>query len=237
MLRLLGVAALLLVCGCVPLDFFQENTDTATVHSSQFAPTGQTAQVKALKLTPSSPTAAITVDRIGQQLLAANKQLGIKPNFMTIGAGDPEIFHQGTTTLYITESLVRQCKSEGQLAAVLSLEMGKMIAERESFVNPADRDPPKALPMQVPIGNAGQFSGMDQIYQAEVAKLDADRRVPARKVAPLTPELLARKYLETAGFDSNELVAVTPVLQAADKNYVLEKQFNPPNTPPMWAPK
>jgi hypothetical protein len=238
MVRRLSVATLLLACGCIPLDVLKTDNDTAMVSSSQFTTPAPVQLIsRSAKPPAGSAEACIIVDKIGQQLVDANKQLGIKPLFSTIGAPDPEIFHQGTGAVYITESLVRQCKTEGQLAAVLSMELGKMISEREALVNPEDRDPPKRLPIVVPIGNAAQFTGTEQLYLAEVAQLDADKHRPARKIVPPDPAVLARKYLETAGFDSKDLVAVAPLLQAADKTYVLEKQFKGSVNLPVTTPK
>jgi hypothetical protein len=239
--RVLCAGALLLACGCVPLDMFKTDNEatTAKVPASFFAtPTPVTIPTLTAKRPQGSAAACLAVDRVGNQLIAANPQLGIKPLFSTIGSPDPEIFHQDTSGLYITEGLVRQCQSEGQLAAVLSLELGKMVSEREGLVNPALRDPPKRLPMAIPMGNAGQFSGTEQLYTAEVAKLDADKRRSVKRVVPPDPEVLARKYLEAAGFDAKELTAVAPLVQAADRNYTLEKQFKSASNPaPTWQPK
>jgi hypothetical protein len=236
--RWLCVATLLLACGCVPLDLFKTDSETAKVPASLFtSPAPLPLPAQAAKAPPGSAEACITVDRIGKQLLDANKQLGVQPLFSTIGAADPEIFHQGTGAVYITESLVRQCKSEGQLAALLSLELGKMISEREALVNPEYRDPPKRLPIMVPMGNAAQFTGTEQLYTAELAKLDADKRRPNKHLVPPDPEVLARKYLEAAGFDSKELTVVAPLIEAAEKNYVLEKQFKGANNAPVRTPK
>ena len=87
------------------------------------------------------------------------------------------------------------------------------------------------------MGNAGQFSGLDQLQQAEVAKLDADRRRPSKRFVPPDPLVLARGYLDTAGFDRNELDNVAPLLAQAEKNYILEKQFKGPTDTPTWTPQ
>lgn len=238
MMRSLPAALLLLTCGCVPLDVFQTPGETAMVPSSPLTtPTQAPAATKSFKASPSSPETALLVDRIGNQLLRANKQLNIKPAFLTISAPKPEMFHQGTGIIYITDSLVRQCKTETQLAALLSVELGRMISEREAQANPELSEQPKRLPLTVQIGNAAQFSGTEQLYAAEVAKLDADRRQPLKKFVPPSPEVLARKYLEAAGVDLQELATVAPLLQEADRNYVLEKQFKAATDTTTWAPR
>ena len=181
MVRTLSVALLAAAAfsgGCLPSVFFQpDNSSSAVQVHSPFTTPG--AGGDAGSDPPLPPQAAaeigIAVDRVGRQIVAANPALGIKPAFLTIGAPQPEIFHQDTSVIYITEGLVKLCKTEGQLGAVLSVELGKMISEREILVNPDARNPERRLPITVSMGNAGQFSGLDQLQQAEIAKLDCDR--------------------------------------------------------------
>ena len=169
--------------------------------------------------------------------MKANPELGVKPAFLTIGSPQPEIFHQDTSVIYITEGVVKLCKTEGQLAAVLSVELGKMISERELLIHPDARNPEKRLPITVSMGNAGQFSGLEQLQQAEIAKLDCDRPRSNKKYVAPDPLVLARGYLNAAGFDKQELDAAAPILAQADKNYVIEKQFKGPADTPTWTPR
>src|SRR5262249_14272556 len=137
MVRWLSMATLVLACGCVPLDVFKTNNDTSMVSAPLLStPAPLQFGAASVKAPPGGRSACLAVNKVSKQLLDANKSLGIQPLFSTIGAPDPEIFHQGTGAVYITESLVRQCKTEGQLAAILSMELGKMISEREALVNP-----------------------------------------------------------------------------------------------------
>jgi hypothetical protein len=242
MVRLHRVALLTLLAltgGCLPTDFLQTDTPTtgtALVPNSPFGSAAPTFRpVSAPKATETG--FAIKVDEIGQKLIAANKSLGIKPLFSTIGSPQSEIFHQSTAAVIITEGLVRQCKTEGQLAALLAVELGRMIAERETLASPESRNPDRPPPISVPMGNAGQFSGLDQLNQAEMAKFDRDRRRPSKKFVPPDPVVLARGYLEAAGFDVHELDAVAPLLADAEKNYVLEKQFKGASSPPTAQPR
>jgi hypothetical protein len=237
MMRLLAAMPLLLACGCVPLEVFQRD-DTAMVQSPHFTTPAQLpVSTTSAKPAPASPEAGLTVERVGQRLLAGNKQLGIKPAFKTISGPDPEIGHMDTSFVFITESLVRQCKSENQLAAVLSLELGNIISERETLINPEHRNPPKRLPIEVPMGNAGQFTGMTQLHDSELAKLDADRRSPPKRFVAPDPRMLARKYLEAAGYDSKELDSTPSLPPAAEKNYMLEQPVTGASAGPMWVPK
>src|SRR5262245_26600377 len=80
---------------------------------------------------PASTDAAARVDTMGRRILAANPAIGAKPLFTTIGAPQSEVFHRGMSDIVVTEGLVRQCNDD-QLAAVLSLELAKMVREREA---------------------------------------------------------------------------------------------------------
>jgi hypothetical protein len=175
---------------------------------------------------------AARVDSLGRKLLAANPQLGVRPLFRTIGAPQPEIFHVGTSEIDLTVGLVNQCATEGQLAAVLCHQLGKMIAERETLAGPQARDPERPPPMEVRVGNdnAGSFGPADQTHLAELAKFDRERRRSANQPSPPpNPQTLARTYLTKAGYTAGELDAAAPALQAAAENHTFAKQLFQPS--------
>jgi hypothetical protein len=71
---------------------------------------------------PASTEVAARVDSIGRSIAAANPQAGIRPQslrFTTIGSPQVEVFHRGATEIFVTEGLVRQCATDGLLAAGL----------------------------------------------------------------------------------------------------------------------
>jgi hypothetical protein len=178
---------------------------------------------------PASEETGKRVGLIGEKLLAANRQTAIHPVFQTIGSADVEVFHQGATNLYVTEGLVRQCKTDGQLAAVLALELGKMVSEREALARPAARMADRWSPMEVRVGNdvGGTFGAADGTHLAELAKAERQRGAAANAPPPPppSPEVLARCYLCKAGYSSDDLSDVTPLLRKAEGNYALEKQL------------
>src|SRR5262249_22936697 len=155
---------LLLTGGCLPMQLLDPDAETGTalVPASPFGnpPAATTATTKAA-FAPASRDLALRVDRVGREVLAANPQIGCRPLFATIGAPQAELFHQGTTMVHVTEGLVKQCQSDGQLAALLCVELGKMVSEREALASPQMRNPERRPPSDVPIGNAGQFSAPD----------------------------------------------------------------------------
>jgi hypothetical protein len=177
---------------------------------------------------PASTATAARVDMVGRTITQANPQLGMKPLFRTIGAPMPEVFHIGTAEVDVTEGLVNQCKTDGQLAAVLCQELGKMISEREAMVAAQTRTGDRGPPDEVRIGNdyAGGGITPDQTRLAELGKFEKEhpRTRPAAMVPP-DPQMLARGYLTKAGFAPQDLDTVAPILQAAAANVTFERQL------------
>jgi hypothetical protein len=176
---------------------------------------------------PATTVSAARVDLLGRKILAANPQIGMKPQFLVIGSPEPEIFHKKTGELFITEGLVRQCKTEGELAALLSHELGKMVSEREALAGPQARTPERLPPLEMRVGNdnPGSFMPADQVHLAELAAYEKDRKRESVSPLPPDPALLAHIYLKKAGFADADLQAAAPMLQAAGGNMTLEKQI------------
>jgi hypothetical protein len=182
-------------------------------------------------VTPASTEAAARVDTVGRGILAANPQIGSKPLFRTIGAPRPEVFHRGTDDVFVTEGLVRQCETDGMLAAVLCAELGKMVAEREAAAPAGVRKPERRPPPDVPVAADGFAGAPDQTRLRELADYEQQKRQQARqeRLPPPDPQALAKDYLRTyllrAGYSPRDIDAAAPVLQQAAKNYVFEKQM------------
>ncbi len=227
--------------GCLPGFRMPDETATARVPANPFgnAPAAEkpekgTAQKSTAHFAPANSETARQVDMVGRKLLAANPHVGLKPTFATIGSPSPELFHRDTTLIFITAGLVSRCQSEAELAALLALELGKMVSEREAAVNPKTRDPERKPPISVPIGNAGQFSGSDQTALVEAAKFEKVYSRAPRQLPPPDPSVLARSYLENAGYAKSALDAVGRHVEAAERNFALEKQIRGPQ--PTWTP-
>jgi hypothetical protein len=234
------VLLLLLAGGCVQLqqliDPDAHEGGTTVVPSSPFSSPGPGAAVTQASYAPASDTTlALRVDMVGRKVLAANPQTGLKPYFATVGAGRPEVFHQGTKLVSVTDSLVKACQTEGQLAAVLCLELAKMAAERDALTPPRARVLEQRPPPDVPIGNAGQAGAVDQARLVELARFDNQRR-NALKPVPTDPKVLAGTMLANAGYAPAELDAVQPLLRQAQGNYVVEKQLKTAGTG-GWVPQ
>ena len=220
-----GLLALLwIVAGCV-----SDEQKLTTVSSNPFSGPTRTQSAWMKQAPPATQKAALHVSEIGQKVTAANPQIGRKVAFITNGVPQPEIFHRvrgDIGEIYITEGLVKECKSDGELAAVLSQELGKMVSEEIAKARPM-RDMQSLPPLVSPhVGNdiGGTFGSADGTDMMIAARYEKDRKQAQQAiVAPPPPEKLARFYLQNAGFNANDLAAVTPLLRKAEKNDNLEQ--------------
>lgn len=233
---LLIVSSVLLLAGCLP-ETFQRQDKLDRVQSDPFGLDSPASSEPARQASyaPAPPDLSQRVDFIGRKIVAANPQVAMRPLFGTIGSPTPEIFHQGTNMLWITSGMVEQCKTEAQLAAVIGQELGKMVSEREAKVSPTSRNPEGLPPPDVPVGQAASMSGQDMTHLAELGKYERTHPRVRRRFPPPDPNVLARIYLEKAGYPPNDLDTVQPILQAAEKNFVLEKQMNGGAKQPNWG--
>jgi predicted Zn-dependent protease len=183
-------------------------------------------------VTPASTEAAARVDALGRRIVAVNRQAGVDTRslmFHTIGAPQPEVFHRGTSDIYITEGLVRQCATDGQLAAVLCTELGRLVSEREALAPPSVRKPERLPPIDTGIGNdAGWSTAPDQTRLRELADYDRERRQQHTPLPPPDPQALARVYLLRAGYHDDDLAAAAALLQSARGYSGFEKQISAP---------
>lgn len=215
----LGLSLLLAVGGCLP-----EESQLAVVSGGLSDVAPPTAPGRLLH-DPASEEAAKRVLQVGGQVLASNPKLGVHPAFTTIGAPWEEIFHQDDKAVFITEGLVRECRTDGMLAAVLSHELAKLAAERQERAGPP-RDP--GPPMDAPVGTdyAGAFGPPDGTRTMELAVYEHKRRQAAETAAtPPDVDALAKTILEKAGGTAADLDAAAPLLHAAEEHMAFEKQM------------
>jgi len=178
--------------------------------------------------------AATRVHTIGTAILAANPRIDAKPLFETVGSSEPEIFHNGTSRIVITQGLVEKCPTDADLAAVLCFELGRMVAEREA-VSPANKHLPPLQPLD-PGGPRDLATGRGDVYRLdEIANAEKQRNSVYAELLP-DPEMFARLYLRRAGFRPESIDAVKPQLRLAAKNNGLEEQLAPSAAPTSVAP-
>jgi hypothetical protein len=226
-----GAVLVLAAGGCLPSD-----QDSLLVPSSPFddgaKPVRTTSTVQASHA-PATEEVAQRVLHVAAAVSAANPQMTLQPKYTTIGAPTEELFHKGDGVVFVTEGVVRKCKTDAQLAAVLCHELGVMAAERAATVNWAVRRPDRGPPTDVPVGGdaGGAFGPADGVHAMELAKYEASRRAAMPPVPDA--EALARGFFEKYGGKSADWDAVAPLLKAADEHMTLEKTFAGAAAPPL----
>jgi hypothetical protein len=225
--HVLPLTLLLPLAGCWPDD----QPNNLIVQPGPLYPAPNLPQVKNY-CKPATQEAATRAAEMSQRILAANPQVGMRPLTLTIGGDQPEIFHRGTGQIIVTEGLVKLCTTDRFLAAVLCLEMGKMVSEREAVASVRSREPELEPPPEIHIGNdtTGTFGPADGSRMYELARYEKGRRRPGSPPPPPDPQALARSFLTKTGFHENDLDAVMPILRKAEANFQLERQMtaNPP---------
>jgi predicted Zn-dependent protease len=206
---------------------------TQQVSSKPFTDPGRAAPTK-VSYAPASQETSLRVLLMKDNLLAKNNQLGLKAYAIAVASPDPEIFHVGHHHIYITEGLVRQCSTDGVLAAVLALELGRIVSEREAAVSDHVRQPERPLPIHLPIGSTGNARDADPTYHVELAQHEKKYPRQTQKLSRPNPHVVARDMLERAGYSSTDLDAAMPLLQNAERFRALETQFKGPLKQADW---
>jgi hypothetical protein len=167
------------------------------------------------------------VEQLGRRIIAQNTFTGIDPLFHTFGVPEAVLFHRGTSELYISEGLVKTCRTEAELAAVLCAELGQMVAERR-LAGAAGKDRDSIPDVSLP----GADGALDSTRAAEVAYQQKRPRPNPGAIAD--PATLARDLLAGAGFDPSELDRVEPLLKQSDRSAALRKQIAGTAPAPTW---
>lgn len=230
------VAWLLLPAGCTTLEILKDESQTTQVSAHPFDPRGNASPLTKVSYRPGSTDAAWRVDEAGRKLIGANPQAGVRPAFAVIGTAESEIFHADTRIVYVTEGLVRQCRDDATLTAVLASELGKMISERETAAPPEVRRPNHLPPVQLPIGGNGYGHAADPTNYIELAKFEKTHPKTRRPLTPPEPQAVARKLFASAGFKDAEFDAAAPLLKAAERNCTLEYQLKGNPKQGDWQP-
>lgn len=178
------------------------------------------------KVAPSTTESAIRAGKMGQKIVETNKEFGIRPSIHTIGGDQIEIFHRGQDQIFLTEGLVKQA-SDPQLAAIISLEMAKMVTEREALEGPMTRNFESSPPSEVIMfeDRGGTFGAPDGTHRAELARYERRRGGPRRKLKLPDPPTLATAMLKKTGFGSEALASAQPLIQRAQDQSAFEKQM------------
>jgi hypothetical protein len=184
---------------------------------------------KAPKLSAASLETAQRVDDLSKRILEQNTFTGIEPVVRVISVPEAILFHRGQTELFISEGLVKKCKTEPELAAVLCTELGRMMAQKRAAIvvgRAPDPIPDVALP--------GISSDATQVRQAELAlqKRRDDRERAGEQEGGEAH--LARELLKGSGFNPAEYDRVQGMVKQSGRGESLQKQMGGTAPPPVW---
>lgn len=201
------------ICGCLSDD------------SDPFGRSQKTAIPPREKLPKGSLEAASRVDAVGRQIVKANPEITDSLLFLSIGAPEVSAFHRGTTEIYVSDGLVQRCKTDGELAAVLCNELGKMMVEAQAqgkVKPPPERERPYTLTFD-------REGDPDRTQLAEQAVYE--RQNPRRPTSASSPEqdpaMLARGYLTKAGFAADDLSKAATLIRQAESNPAFNQMVSP----------
>ena len=168
-----------------------------------------------------SEAAATRALKVAQRIYDANTHMPLKPTLMTIGRPEKAIFHEGASGLtgsriYITEGLIDACKTDDQLAAVLCVQLGRMMAEHAERSAGTEEDKGR-LTIDERIGRESDrgFGSADGTRMMEIAKrqkMARERRLKA------DPTQCAETYLRRTDYSVQALLEVSALLLQIESN-------------------
>jgi len=180
------------------------------------------------KLSAASVDAARRVDDLAKRILDQNVFTGIEPVIRVIGVPEAVLFHRGANELFISEGLVKKCKTEAELAAVLCTELGRMMSQKRAAV--AVGRAPEPIPE---IALPGIGSDASQVRQAELAM--QKRRDDQKRAGEQSGESqLAKDLLKGSGFDPAEFDRVQGMVKQSDRGDAIRNQLNGTAPTPTW---
>ena len=179
------------------------------------------------KQTLAQQATAERVETLGRRVITQNTFTGIEPVFHLLGVKEPMLFHRGTEELFISDGLVKRCKTDDELAAVLCSELGKMVGEKRAGVA-VGRDSDPLLR-----GAGGKQDVGEDVPGAQAVGIESAAIRPWAK-ADADPAKLAEELLRGSGFDTALLEKVAPLLKHADKHDAIRKQLVESATTPVW---
>ncbi len=207
--RAVLLAVALSVTGCTSEEFtrFWENPFSDSAH---FDPS---------KAPNADPKTATRVHSIGNAVLAANKaDIDIQATFFTVGLAEPMAFHQADGSIVVSEGIVKRCSSDAELAAILSHQLAEMVASKQDrdSLRSQDRDLPPNPRLTPDV--AGNSFGPDMTRAAEEGYAQRNRPAKTARAPRTESAVLARAYLQKAGYDAADYTRVEGLLRDAEKN-------------------
>ncbi len=141
----------------------------------------------------------IRAERIFHRLLQTQPPVDPVPRLLVVSR--PELFlrHQPPDQVIVSVGLLRQCRTDGELATVLSFPLARWLQQPGPASPVLDRPPP-----DVPIGpESSTYGELPPWRQAELVKTGHAHRQSVR-VPSRDPILLARQMVLRAGYSDAE---------------------------------
>lgn len=141
----------------------------------------------------------IRADRIFHRLLHTQSAAGPVSHLLVVPQPEPLLRSQPPDQVIVSLGLLRQCRTDGELATVLSFPLARLLQQPGSASPVLDRPPP-----DVPIGpESSTYGELPPWRQAELVKTGHAHRQPVR-VPSRDPILLARQMVLRAGYSDAE---------------------------------
>lgn len=212
------------------------------IHTAYLSPDalkGHEVRLPKLPKAQSSPAAEASAVRaltVTQKLLDANPSLGSRPMLLTLGSPKKSIFHAGNpqagVQLYISQGLIDACKDDGQLAAVVASELGKIAAERAAQAALAEDG---HTPIEERVGDDhGRYGLGDGTRLMEAARRESERK---KRPAKPDPAALAQHFLTTAGYAPDAMKQAAALVAEAGRDDSLAEQFTVDKPAVMQKPE
>jgi len=202
------------------------------------------------KLQKAPSDVSTRVDSVGRQVLAANPDIAraliasdpelrraasgdpnfyFSPQFVAIGVPGYALYHQRgdqVQVLVISAGLVNTCKTDSELAAMISSELARMVLEAQAQTQPNMRDrfnPDRSneLPPGSDTVGGRAPDQTDVALQASYEK--ANPRPRPRDFNAVDPTLLGRSYMANLNsrdqrFNPDDLAKVEPLVRQGNNN-------------------
>ncbi len=180
--------------------------------------------------------AAARVDQVGRKILAANPLSGVGATFQVIGHEDSILFHRDRAGVFISDTLVEQCKTDAELAAVLCTELGKMVAEERNLARMGYSEPFAQVPTENTRDGSNLAADPVRLTEAAIHERGGDRKLFQDVKKELNdPEKIAGELMTGVGYDAAALATVEPILKGANRNRSLLQQLGSGGSAPTWS--
>lgn len=168
-------------------------------------------------VTPTSPEDA-RVQFTAAKLYQANPWLKVRPRWIVTPQESPGITVQGEQYAIISIGMVRSA-SDGQLAAVMALQLGDLVASRQLTAQDAARQrretapPPDYYPAKEGMGSEIAVLNINEAAKFRGDPRDFRRKEQEQQIAQVDAPTTARQILAQAGYSHQELEQAAPLLQ------------------------